>query len=117
MEHATTTEVDSEALEQAWQAYQLWTGERDVADFRATYLGSFENRAAYGEQLLMQLGAYERLARVPQWMRHYLRFDGEAVLRDFEAAGHFWVWPGGDSAGACHVFDVHARALEKAASA
>ena len=45
---------------------------------------------------------------LPDWLRAYLRFDGEAVLRDFEAAGDFWVYdaPQGDG---CFVFDPYER--------
>jgi hypothetical protein len=33
----------------AWDAFQYWTGSRDVDRFRAAYLGHYPDRAAFGE--------------------------------------------------------------------
>lgn len=92
----------------AWHAYQLWTGTTDETGFRRTYLGHYPSRDAFGQELVTRLGARNRLQQLPDWLRAYLRFDGEAVLRDFEAAGDFWVYDAPDGQG-CFVFDPHER--------
>lgn len=105
MHAETITQITEEELATAWHAFQYWTGSRDEHHFRHSYLGHYADRAAFGEELLARLGADARLARLPDWLRAYLRFDGAAVLRDFEAAGHFWVYDAPDGGGA-YVFDA-----------
>ncbi len=95
-------------LETAWHAFELWTGSRDEARFRESYLGHYADRAAFGRELLSQLGADRRLYRLPDWLRGYIRLDGEAVVADFEAADHFWVFDAPDGSGA-YVFDAYER--------
>lgn len=115
-------ETDAEATKQrvladlAWQAYRYWTGREDVAGFQASFLGHYPSRDDFGQELLRTLGAGARLQRLPDWLRAYLRFDGAAVLRDFEAAGHFWVYDLPDGGG-CFVFDAYERPLEAAVPA
>ncbi len=92
----------------AWQAYQLWTGTTDETGFRRSYLGHYASRDAFGQELIHRLGADSRLLHLPDWLRAYLRFDGEAVLRDFEAAGDFWVYDAPQGEG-CFVFDPYER--------
>lgn len=92
-------------LETAWLAFEYWTGSRDEGRFRQSYLGHYADRDAFGVELLARLGADARLARLPDWMRAYVRFDGEAVVRDFEAAGHFYIFEAPDNGGA-FVFDA-----------
>lgn len=95
-------------LDVAWQAYQLWTGTTNETGFRRSYLGHYPSRDAFGQELVHRLGADSRLLQLPDWLRAYLRFDGEAVLRDFEAAGDFWVYDAPDGQG-CFVFDPYER--------
>lgn len=98
-------DTEQPAIETAWHVYQYRFGTRDADHFRRAYLGHYPSRAAFGEELALRLGAAERLARLPEWLRAYLRIDGEAVLRDFEQAGHFWVHELPDGQGA-YVFDA-----------
>ena len=58
--------------------------------------------------MLARLGAESRIARLPDWLRGYIRFDGAAVVRDFEAAGHFHIVDAPDNGGA-FVFDAYER--------
>ncbi len=88
----------------AWDAFQYWTGSRDVARFREAYLGHYPDRQAFGEQLLSELGADRRLQRLPDWLRAYVRYDGAAVVADFEQAGHYYVFDAPNNGGT-YVFD------------
>ncbi len=107
MNAETTGQREERAeLETAWHAFELWTGSRDEARFRESYLGHYADRAAFGTELLARLGADWRLARLPEWLRAYVRFDGAAVVRDFETAGHFYVFEAPDGSGA-YVFDAY----------
>src|SRR3954447_1557580 len=108
METGQLEKQEQGMLDTAWHAYQLWTGTTDEAGFRRSYLGHYPSRDAFGQELIHRLGADSRLLHLPAWLRAYLRFDGEAVLRDFEAAGDFWVYdtPHGEG---CFVFDRYER--------
>ncbi len=88
----------------AWDAFQYWTGSRDVERFQAAYLGHYADRQAFGEELLARLGADSRLQKLPDWLRAYVRFDGAAVVADFEQAGHYYVYDAPDNGGT-YVFD------------
>jgi hypothetical protein len=89
----------------ARDAFQYWTGSRDEAQFRRAYLGHYADRNAFGQELLARLGADARLARLPDWLRAYIHFDGDAVVRDFEAAGQFHIVD--VPAGGSFVFDAY----------
>ena len=106
MNAETQHEERQDVIQTAWDAFQYWTGSRDEARFRSSYLGHYADRAAFGTELLSQLGADRRLYRLPDWLRAYIRLDGEAVVRDFEAAGHFYVFEAPDGSGA-YVFDAY----------
>lgn len=90
----------------AWDVFRYWTASDDPARFQASYLGRYENREAFGQQLLSQLGADTRLQRLPEWLRAYVRLDASAVVADFEQAGHFYVYDAPHGEGS-FVFDVH----------
>ncbi len=108
MEGTQLTTKELAIIDTAWHAYQYWTGTTDEAAFRRSYLGHYASRDAFGQELLARLGADSRLQRLPDWLRGYLRFDGEAVLHDFESAGHFWVYEAPGDEG-CFVFDAYER--------
>ncbi len=88
----------------AWDAFQYWTSSRDVARFHQAYLGHYPDRQAFGEQLLSELGADRRLQQLPDWLRAYVRYDGAAVVADFEQAGHYYVIDAPNNGGT-YVFD------------
>jgi hypothetical protein len=104
-EHSTFTPKFDEA-DYAWDVFQYWTTSEDRARFEAAYVGRYENRAAFGKQLLSQLGADTRLQRLPDWLRAYVRLDAAAVVADFERSGHFYVYDAPHGEGT-FVFDVH----------
>src|SRR3954470_3594076 len=85
--------------------FQLWTGSDDVARFEGAYVGRYENRDAFGQELLHQLGVDARMQRMPESLRAYVRLDRSAVVADFEAAGHFYVYDAPYGEGT-FVFDV-----------
>jgi antirestriction protein len=90
-EHEPTAPAFDEAS-YAWDVWQYWTASDDVGRFHESYVGHYANRAAFGEELLHNLGVDSRLQRLPDWLRAYVRFDGEAVVADFERAGHFYIY-------------------------
>lgn len=107
-------ELEQQRIETAWTVFQLWSGSRDEGCFRRSYLGHYASRDAFGQELLARLGADGRIQRLPDWLQAYIRLDGEAVVRDFEAAGHFYVFDTPDEGGT-FVFDAYehpARVVE-----
>jgi hypothetical protein len=104
MKSETLTD-EAGVMETAWQAFQYWTGTRDADYFQRSYLGHYADREAFGQELLGRLGAEARLARLPAWLRGYLRFDGAAVVADFEAVGQFHIVD--TPAGGSFVFDAY----------
>lgn len=101
-------EQSTQAIETAWHVFELWTGSRDEDCFRRSYLGHYPSRDAFGHELLIRLGADGRIRRLPDWLQGYVRFDGEAVVHDFEQAGHFFVFDAPE-AGGTYVFDAYER--------
>jgi hypothetical protein len=89
------TQHEQDHLADAWDVFQLWTGGRGADLFRRSYLGHYASRDAFGQEL-------------PNWLQAYVRFDGEAVVRDFEAAGHFYIYDAPRQAGT-FVFDAYER--------
>lgn len=89
----------------AWDIFRYWTSSEDVARFEASYVGRYADRDAFGQELLHQLGVDTPLQRLPEWFRAYVRFDGVAVVDDFERAGHFYVYDAPHGEGT-FVFDV-----------
>jgi len=104
-ERTPETASEDDQLFEAWQVFQYWTGTRDAVHFRGAYVGHYEDRAAFGRNLVTLLGAPEYLARLPVWLQDYLCVDGEAVITDFEAAGHYYVHDAPD--GGCYVFSTN----------
>src|SRR3954468_23159042 len=92
MSHENLPQSDVAETSYAWDVFQYWTASDDEARFRESYLGHYASRAAFGEELLHQLGVDSRLQKLPAWLRVYIRFDGEAVVADFERAGHFYIY-------------------------
>lgn len=99
-------EQATQSMETAWHVFELWTGTRDETSFRRSYLGHYPNRDAFGQELLSRLGADGRISRLPAWLQAYIKFDGEAVVRDFEQAGHFFIYDAPEAAGT-FVFDAY----------
>jgi len=106
IEESTTQE--QEIRRAAWDAFQYWSGSRDQNHFRRSYLGHYADRDTFGRELLAKFGADARIYRLPDWLRSYVRLDGEAVARDFERAGYFHIVDA-PSSGGTFVFDAHER--------
>ena len=107
MEHE---QVESPAFDEqacAWDVFQYWTGSQDRDRFRQAYLGHYANREAFGQALLAEYGADERLAQLPRWLRGYIRVDAAAFVADFERAGHYYVHDAPHDQGT-FVFDGYA---------
>lgn len=106
-----TTTQEQEIIQAAWDVFQYWTGSRDEDYFRRAYLGCYDSREAFGVELAERLGIGARLARLPEWTRAYLRIDGAAVARDFEASGHFHLIEAPGEQGT-FVFDAYEEPAE-----
>ena len=61
----------------------------DEVRLQDAFIGVWPDRESFGQHLLADGPAAERLAELPMWLRPYVRVDGEAVVRDMEAAGHY----------------------------
>jgi hypothetical protein len=75
----------------AWEAYRAWTGINDYDLYRQAFIGAWSSRDAFGEHLLKEFGAAERLAALPQWLQHYVTLVPERIVADFETAGYYHV--------------------------
>jgi antirestriction protein len=106
MSHEHSEQAEAVETTAAWDVFQYWTGSRDVDRFRACYLGHYASRDAFGQELARSLGADARLQRLPDWLRAYIRFDGAAVVADFERVGHFYIYDAPHDGGT-FVFDAY----------
>nr|CRL76759.1 antirestriction protein [Mycolicibacterium malmesburyense] len=59
-------------------------------DFTEAYLGHYDSVQDYADQLIDDLGYTDELAKLPESLRPYLRFDSEALARDMELSGDFY---------------------------
>ncbi len=109
MDHETRRQQEADETSYAWDVFRSWTGSGNVAWFRAAYLGHYPDREAFGQELLVDMGADRRLALLPDWLRAYARLDGAAAATDLERAGHFYIYDAPDGGGT-YVFDGHGRA-------
>ncbi len=106
MEHEQTETRERDETAYAWDVFQSWTGSQDVKRFRAAYLGHYKDRDAFGQELLTGFGVQGRVKKLPEWLQAYIRFDGAAVVADFEQAGHFYVYDAPYDGGT-YVFDSY----------
>jgi antirestriction protein len=60
-------------------------------DFTEAYLGHYDSVQDYADQLIDDLGYTAELAKLPESLRRYLRFDTEALGRDMELSGDIYV--------------------------
>lgn len=104
MNHEQNEKPGRDEAAYAWDVFQSWTGSQDVDRFHAAYVGRYENREAFGQELIADLGAHSPVQKLPEWLQAYIRFDGVAVVADFERAGHFYVYDAPYDGGT-YVFD------------
>ena len=71
-------------------------------DFTEAYLGHYDSVQDYAEQLVDDLGYTAELAKLPESLRHYLRFDTEALAQDMEQGGD--IYPVGSPDGGVWIF-------------
>lgn len=90
------------SIRSAWDAFNVITGSRDYERFRQSFIGSWASRVAFGDSLLEEFGAPERLQSLPPWLQPYVRLDSVAIVVDFEAAGYYQL---AELPGVVHVFD------------
>ncbi len=83
--------------------YRLLAAELDEQTLRAGFIGRWASREAFGLSLLEDSSAAARLARLPGWLRPYVRLDGDAFAAEHERAGLFVIRP--VTTGVC-VFDA-----------
>jgi antirestriction protein len=88
-------------------AFAAWAdineGQPDrLEDFTDAYLGHYDSAQDYVDQLVDDLSYADALAKLPESLHPYLRFDTEALARDMELAGD--IHPVRDPAGGVWVF-------------
>ena len=59
----------------------------DESSLRAAYVGRWATREAFGQHLLADTGAEQRIAELPRWLRSFVRIDADAFVSDLEAEG------------------------------
>lgn len=71
--------------------------------FEQAHQGHWSSMAAYGEELLEDLGVdLDRMADLPEQLRAYLTFDVDGWVRDMEIGGEIYAAESGD--GGVYVF-------------
>lgn len=89
----------------AWAEVNEGTAER-FDDFTEAYLGRYDSVQDYAEQLVDDLGYTAELAKLPESLRRYLRFDTEALAHDMEQGGD--IYPVGSPDGGVWIFQGNA---------
>jgi hypothetical protein len=74
----------------------------DESTLESAFVGQYASREAFGQELLADTSAKQRLAELPLWLRDYVKLDGEAFVADLEQQGVYVVAK--VQAGVC-VFD------------
>jgi antirestriction protein len=77
-------------------AFAAWAhdhkGDPDrLDDFAEAYLGHHDSVQDYADQLMDDLGYTDELAKLPESLQPYLRFDTEALAYDMEISGDIYV--------------------------
>jgi hypothetical protein len=57
----------------------------------SSYLGHYDSVQDYADQLMDDLGYTDELAKLPESLQPYLRFDTEALAYDMEISGDIYV--------------------------
>ena len=60
-------------------------------DFPEAYLGHYDSVQDYADQITDDLGYTDELAKLPESLQPYLRFDTEALAYDMEISGDIYV--------------------------
>lgn len=89
----------------AWADVHEGTPER-WDDFTEAYLGHYDSVEDYVDQLVDDLGYDQELAKLPESLQPYVRFDTDALARDMELSGDIYVVP--DPAGGIWIFQGNA---------
>jgi antirestriction protein len=89
-------------------AFSAWADVHEGAterfdDFTEAYLGQYDSVHDYVDQLADDLGYTDELAKLPESLRAYVRFDSAALAKDMELAGDIYVVP--DPQGGVWIFN------------
>jgi antirestriction protein len=71
-------------------------------DFAEAYLGHYDSVQDYVDQVVDDLGYTQELAKLPESLQPYVRFDTEALARDMEFSGDIYTVR--DQAGGVWIF-------------
>lgn len=74
-------------------------------DFTDAYLGHYDSVQDYVDQFADDLGYTAEIAKLPESLQTYIRFDTEALARDMELSGDIYVVA--NPAGGVWIFDAH----------
>jgi antirestriction protein len=90
----------------AFAALAQWLGADAATDeaFTQHYRGSWQSTEAYAEALLQDIGAWDYLEHVPEWLQPYTQIDVEGFARDLRLGGDIYTADDDDQV---HVFDAH----------
>lgn len=82
-------------IAQHGNAFAAWAEVNEGAperfdDFTEAYVGQYDSVQDYAEQLIDDLGYTDELAKLPESLRRYLRFDTEAMAQDMEQGGDIY---------------------------
>jgi antirestriction protein len=71
-------------------------------DFTEAYLGHYDSIQDYVDEFVDDLGYTEELAKLPESLHRYVRFDSEALAQDMELSGDIYAVD--DPAGGVWIF-------------
>lgn len=90
----------------AFAALAEWLGTDEATEetFEAHYRGSWPRVEDYAEDLLRDLGAWDELDRLPEWLQLHVKVDVEGFAKDMEIGGDIYVVRGDREV---HIFGTH----------
>ena len=83
--------VAHDELSWARTIFIIWDKFKSSGSFEEHYVGHYRDRAEFGHELLLRLGVDVGLPQVPPHWRGYLEWKTDALVTDFEEAGHFYI--------------------------
>jgi antirestriction protein len=90
----------------AFAALAEWLGTDEATEeaFATHFRGSWPRVEDYAEDLLRDLGAWDELDRLPEWLQRHVKVDVAGFAQDMELGGDIHVLR---SEREVHIFDTH----------
>jgi antirestriction protein len=95
-EHDSIEQVSriAKGIQEHGYAFSAWIDVHDATpesfdfdSFQESYLGHYDSVQDYVEQMADDLGYTEELAKLPEHLQPYVRFDAAAIARDMHLSG------------------------------